>query len=121
MSYCIMKQADDMGWVKLSGKLTLPEYLELQNLGKESLEKFGRFKLLIELDDFQGWSKDAGWEQTSFLKENQSQRSMVAVVGDEKWKDDIYMFMGTPLRALDIEFFQPGRVNQALAWLTDKR
>jgi hypothetical protein len=42
-------------WIKVSGQLTVREFQKLQSLGELSLEGFGQFEVLIELEDFQGW------------------------------------------------------------------
>jgi len=120
MSYNIIQQSAEMSWVRLSGKLTVRDFLELQALSRESLAQFGRFLALIELKDFQGWSKEPdGWGQTSILIENKDLTSKIAIVGDDKWKDDVFMFTGKPMRITAIEFFPPDRIEEALSWLSE--
>jgi len=120
MSYNIIQQSAEMSWVRLSGKLTVRDFLELQALTRESLAQFGRFLTLIELEDFQGWSKEpGGWEQTSMLMENKDLTSKIAFVGDDKWKDDVFMFTGKPMRITAIEFFPQDRIEEALSWLSE--
>ena len=107
MSYNIINTTGDESWIKLSGKLTVHDFLELQTLAKESLEQFGRFLALLELENFQGWSvDDEGWESTSFLKENDL-LSKIAVV------------LGKPLRQINVQFFPPSQRSQAQAWLRE--
>lgn len=121
MSYNIIEQTAEMNWIKLSGKLTVQDFLELQVLGRESLVQFGRFLALIELEAFQGWSKEsAGWEQTSFLMVNEGQDSKIAFVGDEKWKVDVFMFIGDSMSTTAMEFFPQDRIEQARVWLSEK-
>ncbi|MGZ8136324.1 MAG: STAS/SEC14 domain-containing protein [Methylococcaceae bacterium] len=121
MSYNIIKQTGEINRVKLSGKLTVQDFLELQALATENLAQFGRFLALIELENFQGWSKEPNkWEQTSFLTENEGQLFRMAIVGDEKWKDDVYLFTGKPLRSTDMQFFPQDQLDQAERWLSEK-
>ena len=61
--------------------------------------------MLVELEGFEGWRKETGWEDTSFLEENGEGVSKLAFVGDEKWKDEAFMFTGKPMRQMAIEFF----------------
>jgi hypothetical protein len=119
MAYSIIQKTGEQNWINLCGQLTVQDFLQLQALGKESLERFGRFRVLVELEDFQGWSKEPGWEHTSFLMEEADQVSRIAFIGDEKWKDDIFLFTGKPLRATAMEFFPPERIAEAQAWLSE--
>lgn len=119
MSYNLIKKIGETSWVKLSGKLTVYDFQELQALARINLELFGRFRVLVELEDFQGWNREPGWENTQFLIAHGDQVSRIAFVGNEKWKDDIFMFTGQPFREDEIEFFPPERIAEAQAWLSE--
>ena len=120
MSYQLIKEFNRNNWVKLIGKLTVRDFQEIQALGKLSLEQFGQFRVLVELEDFQGWSKETGWENSSFLDESGEGMSKLAFVGDEKWKTEIFMFTGKPMRNMAIEFFPQDQFDQAQAWLSEE-
>ena len=94
MSYQLIKKRELDHWVKLSGRLTVR--------------------------DFQGWSNESGWENTSFLDDDAEGHSKLAFVGDEKWKDEIFLFTGKPMRQTAIEFFPQDQLDQAQAWLAGK-
>ena len=119
MTCRILNTLDSEHWVKVSDKLNVSEFQELQDLGRRSQDCFGRFRILIELDNFSGWSREPGWENSFFLTEKESQSSKVAFVGDEKWKDEVLMFMGQPMLKTDIEFFPTDQLAQAKAWLCE--
>ena len=120
MSYQLIKEFNRNNWVKLIGKLTVSDFQELQALARLSMERFGQFSVLVELEDFQGWSKETGWENTFFLEENGEGISKLAFVGDERWKVEIYMFTGKPMRQMAIEFFTQDQFDQARAWLSEE-
>lgn len=122
MSIESIKSLESEHWIRISGRLTVSDFYRLQRLGESALERFGRFRMLIELDGFQGWSREPGWEDTFFLTEEELQRvriAMVAMVEDEKWKDDALMFMGKPIRKTAIEFFPASRFAEAKVWLAE--
>lgn len=119
MTFRFIKSLDSENWIKLSDKLTVSEFQQLQSMAKSSLERFGQFRGLLELDDFQGWSREAGWEDSFFITEDGNRISKVAFVGDEKWKDEVYMFMGKQMRKTAIEFFPQNQLAQAKAWLSE--
>jgi hypothetical protein len=120
MSYQLIKKSDHDTWVKLSGKLTVSDFQGLQTLARLSLERFGQLRMLVELEDFQGWSKETGWENSFFLEENGEGISKLAFVGDEKWKVEIFMFTGKPMRQTAIEFFPQGQLDKAQTWLSEE-
>ncbi|MFZ4702929.1 MAG: STAS/SEC14 domain-containing protein [Candidatus Methylumidiphilus sp.] len=119
MSYQLIKEFNPINSVKLIGKLTVHDFQELQALAKLSLEHFGQFRVLVELEDFQGWSKETEWEDSPFLEEKGAGISKLAFVGDEKWKVEIFMFTGAPMRQTTIEFFPQDQFEQAQAWLVE--
>lgn len=52
MPYQLIKTHDSENWIKLSGKLTVRDFQELQALAKLSLERFGQLRVLVELEGF---------------------------------------------------------------------
>lgn len=120
MSYQLIKKFNRYNQVKLSGKLTVHDFQELQALARSGLEQFGQFRVLVELEDFQGWSNETGWEDTSFLEEEGEGISKLAFVGDKKWQDEIILFTGNPMRRMAIEFFPQGQFDRAQAWLSEE-
>jgi hypothetical protein len=119
MAFQLINKSDRYYRVKLTGKLTVHDFHELQALARLSLEQSGQFRVLVELEDFQGWSNESGWENTSFLEDDDDDHSKLAFIGDEKWQDDIFLFTGKPMRQTAIEFFPEGQLDQAQAWLSE--
>jgi len=120
MSYQLIKTLASEAWIKLSGKLTVHDFQALQTLATLSLERFGQVRMLVELEDFQGWSREPGWEDSFFLTEEGDRILKLAFVGDEKWKDEVFMFTGKPMRKTAIEFFPKDQFPEAKAWLSIK-
>ena len=60
MAYQLINKFNRDNWVKLSGKLTVKDFQVLQALARLSLEQFGQFRVVIELEGFQGWSNESG-------------------------------------------------------------
>jgi len=120
VSYQLIQSLASEHWVRLTGRLTVSEFQALQALGTLSLERFGKVRILVELEDFQGWSKEPGWEDSYFLTEDTGRLSRLAFVGDEKWKDEVFMFVGKEMRSTAIEFFPQDQLDQAKAWLSEQ-
>ncbi|WP_411728215.1 STAS/SEC14 domain-containing protein [Methyloglobulus sp.] len=120
MPYQLIKTLDSENWIRLTGKLTVLEFQEILALAKLSLERFGQYRTLVVLEDFQGWSREPGWEDSFFLVEDENWISKIAFVGDEKWKDEVFMFTGKQMRKTAIEFFPQDQLAQAKAWLSEE-
>lgn len=120
MPYQLVKTLDSESWIKLSGKLTVHDFQELQALAKLSLERFGQVRILAELEDFDGWSREAGWADSFFLAEDGDRISKLAFVGDQKWEDEVFMFTGKEMRKTAIEFFPQEKFSEAKAWLSEQ-
>jgi hypothetical protein len=54
----------------------------------------------------------------SFMTEQGQHIEKMAIVGDEKWQDDVFAFTAKGFRATVIEFFTPSRLNEARTWLS---
>jgi hypothetical protein len=119
MTIRLFKSIENEHWIKISDYLTVSEFQQLQTLGELSLGRFDQFRVLIELEDFQGWSRESGWEESFFLTEDQTFISKIAVVGDEQWKDEVFLFMGKGMRKTAIEFFPLDQLPEAKNWLSE--
>jgi len=65
-----------------------------------------------------GARKPAG--EYVFFGRNAEGISKLAFVGDEKWKVEIFMFTGKPMRHTAIEYFPQDQFDQAQAWLSEE-
>jgi hypothetical protein len=45
----------------------------------------------------------------------------IAVVGNEKWKDEMLMFFRVDRRQASVRFFPPGGENEARDWLDNTK
>ena len=118
MSFELIKKPAEELWLKVSGLLTIEDFEKAQSLILSELELNHKSRTLIILDNFTGWSKDPKWNDISFMEEHEDQITKMAVVGDEKWKEEIFMFVGKPFRSTEIEFFPENQIELAKRWLS---
>ncbi len=57
--------------------------------------------------------------ETEIIAFSEEGISKLAFVGDEKWKVEIFMFTGKPMRHTAIEYFPQDQFDQAQAWLSE--
>jgi hypothetical protein len=118
MPFELLKKQEQEIWMKISGQVSVEDYEKLQSLILSSLAVYNDCRMVFILDDFKGWSKDNRWDEILFMQEHQDKVQKIAIVGDEKWKDEVFMFTGKPFRKTEIEFFPENQLDQAKQWLS---
>jgi hypothetical protein len=93
------------------------DYDRMVQSAKESIAREGKIRVLIFLEAFAGWERRADWGDVSFITEHSKDIEKIAIIGDEKWKDDAFAFTGKGFRSSAVEFFTPSRLEEAQAWL----
>jgi SpoIIAA-like len=94
------------------------DYDLIVQTAKESIAREGKIRVLIFLEAFGGWEWRADWGDVTFITEHSKDIEKIAIVGDEKWKDDAFAFTAKGFRSTAIEFFIPSRLEEARAWLS---
>jgi hypothetical protein len=75
-------------------------------------------RLLVVLDDFEGWETQAAWNDLTFYVQHGDAIARIAIVGDEQWRGHALMFAAADLRKGPVEFFPPDALAAARAWLS---
>ena len=114
----IIDAAGKLLQVKIRGMLKKADYDRMIQIAKEPIERHGKVRALIILEAFDGWERREDWGDVSFMMEQGKHIEKMAIVGDEKWKDDAFAFTAKGFRATAIEFFTPSRLNEARTWLS---
>ena len=105
---------------RISGKLFRSEMQACQAAMTPIIQAHGNMRLLVILENFEGWAASHGWEDTSFADENDDYLSRFAFVGDEKWRDQALMFALAGLRPVEIQYFSSDQETAARKWLTSE-
>ena len=104
--------------VKIRGVLQKADHQRIIQIAKEAIAREGKVRALAILDGFEGWERHGDWGDVSFMMEQGQHIEKMAVVGDEKWKDDAFAFTAKGFRPTAIEFFPSSRLNEARAWVS---
>src|SRR5690349_17359378 len=116
MSAQIVNAADnDILTIKITGKLSAPELIGVRKTAAELLRQKDHSKLLVLIQNFEGWNKGGDWGDLSGQAELDPNVEKMAIVGDKKWEDFALIFAGQGLRRFPIEYFDDP--NKAQAWL----
>ena len=117
MSVIFTKESENLFVIRVNGILTFSDQKEVENRGRAEIDRSQKTRLLILAEEFSGWGKEGDWGDLTFMHEYDPYIEKIAVVADEKWKDQILMFVGAGRRQASVEFFFPGEEEDAREWL----
>ena len=103
--------------LKVRGMLKKADHERIIQIAKAAIEREGKVRGLIILEAFEGWEQHEGWGDVSFMMDQGQHIEKMAIVGDEKWKDDALAFTAKGFRPTAVEFFPSSRLNEARTWL----
>ena len=104
--------------IKIRGMLKKTDYDRIIQIAKEAIAREGKVRALAILDGFEGWERSEEWGDVSFMMEEGQHIEKMAIVGDEKWRDDTLAFTAKGFRPTAIEFFPSSRLNEAHTWVS---
>jgi hypothetical protein len=102
---------------KLRGVLAKADFDEWIRRALDSIQRHKKIRMLILLEDFAGWERGVDWGDVSFAFDHDQDVERIAIVGDERWKEEAFVFTAAPFRTTQIEFFPRPRLEAARAWL----
>ena len=103
--------------VRIKGVMQLADQEVLYAAAKKLIAQGFKPRVLVIAENFQGWEKGADWGDVSFMTDYGDDIVKMAIVGDEKWKEQVFMFTAKDLRKTPIEYFAPTALAQAEAWV----
>ncbi len=103
--------------IRISEQMCVEDLRRAQETCIALMNKGGILKLLIMLENFQGWEHSSAWAETAFMADQDRQIQKVAFVGDEQWRDQACAFIGKGLREFEIKYFLPSACAEAERWL----
>jgi len=101
---------------EVSGQLGKAEHQQIMTEIESVIQKLGRIKILVLLNDFGGWESASDWEETSTDKIDPF-IDKFAIVGDEQWRELAEVFTLKGLRPVPIEYFDTSQKQAAQQWL----
>ena len=122
MAFTIIDTSGPIISATISGELGKSEVTQMQAAAVDAMRRFGKISALFVLDNFRGWKREPDWGDVTFMTEHDNDITKIAVVGDEEWRDLVYAFLAKGFRQAEVEYFLPGDLAKARAWLgTDSR
>jgi SpoIIAA-like len=76
-------------------------------------------RLLIILENFEGWQRGADWDDLDFMISHGGKISKIAIVAEPRWETLALAFAGAGVRRAPVKFFQSNELRQARSWLAE--
>ncbi len=102
--------------VKLSGKLTKEDYEHFVPEVEGLIKQHGKIRILLQMDDFHGWSVGALWEDIKFDLKHFRDIERLAMVGDRKWEAGMAAFC-KPFTTAKVHYFDLAEAGKAREWV----
>lgn len=107
--------SDNVVHVRISGEMQVADQRALQRLATGAP---GPLRVLVTLEDFHGWERSPAWnDDAGFLPQHGERIARMALVGEERWRDDALLFVGKGFRDAEIAFFPEAARRRAEEWL----
>jgi len=100
-----------------TGRIQPREFSRVWQKSAEAIERVGKIRILILLENFLGWETSEAWGDTSYQQRYDPFIEGIAIVGDRQWKELVLAFAGKPFRTLPIQYFLTTQIGAARAWL----
>ena len=117
MPASIQREANDIYVLRISGILTKPDLGEVQDLTAGEIEKGAKPRMLVLLEDFQGFERGETWGELEFLSTHTNDIEKIAIVGPPRWEADALAFAGAGSRRAPVKFFPTAKSSEAWDWL----
>ncbi len=90
----------------------------LESVALELIGKGKKVRLIAVLENFKGWEKAEAWGDVGFMMKHGNDIIKMAIVGEERWKDETFLLVGKGLRSTKIEFFPSSSLKRAEEWVS---
>ena len=115
----IQHQPDDISVLRISGILKRSEFAAEQSAFARAIDIGSKPRLLVILENFEGWERGADWNDLDFLISHGGKIYKIAVVAESRWETLALAFAGAGVRRAPVKFFPPNELEQARSWLAE--
>jgi hypothetical protein len=102
--------------VQLTGKVTETDYETLGPEIEQLIQAHGKLRVLVQLNDFEGWTFKGLWEDIKFDARHFNDIERLAIVGEKRWHEGMAVFC-KPFTTAKIRYFENFEIDQARSWL----
>ncbi len=115
----IQQQSNDTYVLRISGSLKRSEFGAEQTALARQIDTGSKPRLLVILENFEGWERGADWDDLDFMISHGGKISRIALVAEPRWDTLALAFAGAGVRRAPVKFFPPNELDQARSWLAE--
>ena len=115
----IQYQPNDVCVLRISGILKQSEFGAEQSAISRRIESGAKPRLLVILENFDGWERGADWNDLDFLLSYSHKIMKIAIVAERRWETLALAFAGAGFRLGPVKFFAPNEPEEAQSWLVE--
>ena len=120
MPITIEHERDNIYRLDVSGVLKKSDFDRSQDaLIAEMSRRGAPVRLLFVLSAFDGWERTPAWGDLTFYVKHGGQIERIAIVAEERWRNQALLFAAAGLRRAPVEFFSQDNLTQARTWLSE--
>jgi hypothetical protein len=117
MGAAVQHEDGNVSVLRVNGLLRKAELDAVQKSEAAWWEPATRVKLLVIVENFEGWERNEGWGDMTFFLKHGDQIEKIAIVADPRWETDLLIFAGAGFRRGAVKFFPTDRLAIARVWL----
>jgi hypothetical protein len=110
---------NDICVIRISGILKRSEFGAEQSALSRKIDIGSKPRLLVILENFEGWERGADWNDLDFMISHGGKISKIAIVAERRWETLALAFAGAGVRRAPVKFFPPSELDQARRWLAE--
>ncbi|MGA2904529.1 MAG: STAS/SEC14 domain-containing protein [Candidatus Korobacteraceae bacterium] len=105
--------------VHLTGKLVKTDYEAFLPVVERLVKQHGKLLMLVEFNDFHGWTGSALWEDIKFDAKHFNDIERLAIIGENKWEKGMAAFC-KPFTTAKVRYFDHTNAAEARDWLVQQ-
>jgi hypothetical protein len=105
--------------LRISGVLKRSEFGAEQSAIARKIDTGSKPRLLVILENFEGWERGADWNDLDFMIAHGGEISKIAIVAEPRWEALALAFAGAGVRRAPVKFFPPHELEQSRSWLAE--
>src|SRR5687767_6934101 len=98
MPVIMRREHDDIYRLEIRRRLRQTELLRVEDALAAEITRVGPVKLLVVLTEFEGAERQGDWDHATFYVAHGDDISRVAIVGPERWREEMLMFSAAGIR-----------------------
>jgi hypothetical protein len=102
------------------GKLHGDDYRKFSTVAEQHIQEHGKISLLVRVEDLEGWTPAAFWQDLKFDSKHYGDVSRLAIVGREGDEREWMATLSRPFTSAEVEFFPAGRIKEARDWVAPR-